>query len=178
MADRTWTCRSRPWRSRASRGTRFQPWGEEDGIDDGDDDDDRQQWARHLLELWGARWWFWHFSPLLLAGLDHGQVGGREDQGGSLANITMITLFKIIIMIIPTIKPITITATLINISTKVVVVDSSLANQSLSLNSGEVLKVQFTKIMFSLTLILTSIISNSSFRTMFPGSECSPCVKF
>ena len=90
----------------------------------------------------------------------------------------MITLFKIIIMIIPTITPITITATLINISTKVVVVDSSLANQSLSLNSGEVLKVQFTKIMFSLTLILTSIISNSSFRTMYPGSECSPCVKF
>ena len=57
----------------------------------------------------------------------------------------MITLFKIIIMIIPTIYPITITATLTNLSTKVVVVDSSLANQSLSLNSGEVLKVEFTK---------------------------------
>ena len=101
----------------------------------------------------------------------------------SLANITLITLFKIIIMIIPTINTITITATLINISTKVVVVDSSLANQSLSLNSGEVLKVKFTKmwfraIMFSLTLILVATISNSSFRTMFPGSECSPCVKF
>ena len=66
----------------------------------------------------------------------------------SLANITMITLFKIIIMIIPTINTITITATLINISTKVVVVDSSLANQSLSLNSGEVLKVGFTKMWF------------------------------
>ena len=97
----------------------------------------------------------------------------------SLANITMITLFKIIIMIIPTINTITITATLTNISTKVVVVDSSLANQSLSLNSGEVLKVKFTKmwfraIIFSLTLILVTII----FRTMFPGSECSPCVKF
>ena len=57
----------------------------------------------------------------------------------------MITLFKIIIMIIPTINTITLTATLTNISTKVVVVDSSLANQSLSLNSGEVLKVEFTK---------------------------------
>ena len=63
----------------------------------------------------------------------------------SLANITMITLFKIIIMIIPTIYTSTITA---NISTKVVVVDSSLANQSLSLNSGEVLKVGFTKMWF------------------------------
>ena len=60
----------------------------------------------------------------------------------------MITLFKIIIMIIPTINTITLTATLINISTKVVVVDSSLANQSLSLNSGEVLKVRFTKMWF------------------------------
>ena len=63
----------------------------------------------------------------------------------SLVNITMITLFKIIIMIIPTIYTSTITA---NISTKVVVVDSSLANQSLSLNSGEVLKVGFTKMWF------------------------------
>ena len=66
----------------------------------------------------------------------------------SLVNITMITLFKIIIMIIPTIYTSTITATLINIATKVVVVDSSLANQSLSLNSGEVLKVGFTKMWF------------------------------
>ena len=63
----------------------------------------------------------------------------------SLVNITMITLFKIIIMIIHTINTIAINAALINISTKVVVVDSSLANQSLSLNSGEVLKVEFTK---------------------------------
>ena len=73
---------------------------------------------------------------------------GKTIVESSHVNITMVTLFKIIIMIIPTIYTSTITATLINISTKVVVVDSSLANQSLSLNSGEVLKVKFTKMWF------------------------------